>query len=398
MTHLKDLFLKNLGQTSKFPCGIEVDHAKGSKIYTPDGRDYFDLLSGFSVSNIGHADPRVIKAVQDQAEKYMHTMVYGELVQSPQVRYASLLISVLPKSLNKVFFVNSGSEAIEGALKLAKRVTGRPELISFRNSYHGSTHGALSMMGSEKYKTHFRPLLPDIRILDFNSFDQLKQISNKTAAVLIEPIQAEAGIIEPADDFLKALRERCTETGAQLIFDEIQTGFGRTGKLFAMEHYDVVPDILALAKALGGGMPLGAFIASHELMETLIKEPGLGHLTTFGAHPVSCAAGMAALNVILEENLHEKAKEKGMKFRDLMTHPSILEIRGKGLLIALKLKSDAQNMRLFKRANMHGFITDLFLFNSDSFRIAPPLIISDNDIKELSDRILKALDDSLLTT
>ncbi len=398
MTHLKELFLKNLGQTSRFPCGIEVDHAKGSKIYSPDGQDYFDLLSGFSVNNIGHADPRVIKAVQAQAEKYMHTMVYGELVQSPQVQYASLLISLLPESLNKVFFVNSGAEAIEGALKLAKRATGRTELISFRNAYHGSTHGALSMMGSEKYKTHFRPLLPDVRILDFNSFEQLNQITNRTAAVLVEPIQAEAGIIEPVDGFLTALRERCTHMGAKLIFDEIQTGFGRTGKLFAMEHYGVIPDILALAKALGGGMPLGAFIASREIMDTLIHEPGLGHLTTFGGHPVSCAAGMAALEVILEEHLHEKAEAKGEKILELVNHHSIKETRGKGLFIALKLQSDAQNLRLFERANSHGFITDLFLFNSDSFRIAPPLIISDEDIQELSIRIMKALDDSLLTT
>jgi len=398
MKNLKELFLKNLGQTSRFPFGIVVDHAKGSKIYTPDGSDYFDLLSGFSVSNVGHANPRIIKAVQDQAEKYMHTMVYGELVQSPQVQYASLLLSVLPESLNKVFFVSSGSEAIEGALKLAKRYTGRSELISFKNSYHGSTQGALSMMGSEKYKTHFRPLLPDVRILDFNSFDQLSQISERTAAVLVEPIQSEAGIVEPADGFLTALRNRCTETGAQLIFDEIQTGFGRTGKLFAMEHYDVVPDILALAKALGGGMPLGAFISSHELMDTLVNDPGLGHLTTFGGHPVSCAAGMTALNIILEEKLHEKANEKGRRFRELMTHKSIKEIRGKGLFIALKLQSDEQNMRLFKRARNHGFITDLFLFNADSFRIAPPLSITDSDIEELSERISKALDNSLITT
>lgn len=398
MTNLKELFLKNLGQTSRFPFGLEVDHAKGSKIYSPDGKDYYDLLSGFSVNNIGHANPRVIEAVQNQAEKYMHTMVYGELVQSPQVKYASLLISLLPDALNKVFFVSSGSEAIEGSLKLAKRATGRPELISFNDSYHGSTHGALSMMGSEKYKTHFRPLLPDVRLLDFNSFDQLNQISNRTAAVLVEPIQAEAGIIEPADGFLKALREKCTREGALLIFDEIQTGFGRTGKLFAMEHYDVVPDILALAKALGGGMPLGAFIASDKLMDTLIEDPGLGHLTTFGGHPVSCAAGMAALEFILEEELCQKSIEKGRRFRELMTHHSIKEIRGKGLFIALKLQSEEQNYRLFKRAINHGFITDLFLFNSDSLRIAPPLTICDKDIKELSERIFKALDNSLLAT
>jgi acetylornithine/succinyldiaminopimelate/putrescine aminotransferase len=398
MESLKDQFLKNLGQTSRIPFGIEVDKAVGSKIFTPDGKDYFDLLSGFSVNNIGHGNPKVISAVQEQAAKYMHTMVYGELVQSPQVKYAGLLISKLPKSLNKVFFVNSGSEAIEGALKLAKRITGRTEMVSFTNSYHGSSHGALSMMGSEKYKTWFRPLLPDVRMLDFNSFEQLDQISERTAAVLIEPIQSEAGIIEPKNDFLKALRQKCTDTGAQLIFDEIQTGMGRTGKLFAMEHYDVVPDILALAKALGGGMPLGAFISSHETMESLIKEPGLGHLTTCGGHPVSCAAGMAALNVILDDDLLKKSEEKGQKFRSLMKHPSIKEIRGKGLFIALKLQSAEQNFRLFKRAKDHGFITDLFLFNEDSFRIAPPLSISDEDIIELSGRILKALDNSLKVT
>ncbi len=394
MDSLKELFLKNLGQTSRMPLGIEVEKARGSKIYTPDGKDYFDLLSGFSVSNIGHGNPKVISAVQEQAAKYMHTMVYGELVQSPQVLYATKLISLLPDSLNKVFFVNSGSEAIEGALKLAKKLTGRTELISFNKSYHGSTHGALSMMGSEKYKTPFRPLLPDIRMIDFNSFDQLDQISDRTAAVLVEPIQSEAGIIEPKNDFLKALRNRCTETGAQLIFDEIQTAFGRTGKLFAMEHYDVVPDILALAKALGGGMPLGAFISSHEIMDTLVQEPGLGHLTTFGGHPVSCAAGLAALNVILEEDLCRKSVEKGRQIRKLMKHPSIIESRGKGLFIALKLKSADQNIRIFKNAREFGFITDLFLFNEDSFRIAPPLIISDTDITELSNRILHALSET----
>lgn len=398
MENLKDLFLKHLGQTTRSPIGIEVDHALGSKIYSPDGKDYFDLLSGFSVNNIGHSHPAVIKAIKEQADKYLHTMVYGELVQSPQVLYARLLSGVLPDPLSKVFFVNSGAEAVEGALKLAKRATGRTELVTFRNAYHGSTHGALSMMGSERYKTHFRPLLPDVRIIDFNSFEQLGQISRKTAAVLAEPIQAEAGIIEPEDGFMKALRDRCSETGAMLIFDEIQTGFGRTGKLFAMEHFDVVPDILALAKALGGGMPLGAFIASQELMDTLILEPEMGHLTTFGGHPVCCAAGMAALNVILEEKLHEKAENKGRKFLSLIDHPCVLEKRGRGLFLALRLKSAGYNMRVFKAAASHGFISDLFLFNDDSLRIAPPLTITEEEIGELSLRILKALDNCCLPT
>jgi len=394
MESLKDLFLSRLGQTSKSPMGIEVDHAIGSRIYTPEGRYYYDLLSGFSVSNIGHANPEVISAVKEQTEKYMHTMVYGELVQSPQVLYASKLIELLPEKLNKVFFVSSGSEAIEGALKLAKRATGRTEIVSFKNAYHGSTHGALSVMGSETYKTGFRPLLPDIRMLDFNSSGQLSDISQRTAAVLVEPIQAEAGIIEPVPGYLKALRKRCDETGALLIFDEIQTGFGRTGKLFAMEHYDAVPDILALAKALGGGMPLGAFIASAEVMDTLIDDPGLGHLTTFGGHPVSCAAGLAALNVIIRDNLCNEAVKKGKLFLELVKHPSITETRGMGLFIALKLKSPEQNYRIFKGAANYGFITDLFLFNQDSFRIAPPLTISYPDIRELSERIIYSLDDT----
>jgi acetylornithine/succinyldiaminopimelate/putrescine aminotransferase len=394
MESLKDLFLTKLGQTSRYPLGIEVDHASGSKIFTPDGRDYFDLLSGFSVSNIGHGHPEIVRAVSEQAQKYMHTMVYGELVQSPQVMYAAKLTEILPDKLNKVFFVSSGSEAVEGALKLAKRATGRTEIVTFRNAYHGSTHGALSVMGSERYKTGFRPLLPDIRIIDYNSHEQLDQISRRTAAVIAEPIQAEAGIIEPADGFLRALRARCDETGALLIFDEIQTGFGRTGKLFAMEHYNVVPDILALAKALGGGMPLGAFISSGEIMDSLLDEPGLGHLTTFGGHPVSCAAGLAALNIILRENLCTESSRKGLLIREKVRHPSIKEVRGKGLFIALKLGSAEQNYQIFRNASKYGFITDLFLFNDDSFRIAPPLTISDEELNELSGRIIYSLDDT----
>lgn len=398
MENLKELFLKNLGQTSRSPMGIEVAHARGSKIFTPDGKDYFDLLSGFSVNNTGHGHPKIKEAVMEQASEYMHTMVYGELVQSPQVQYAAKLINLLPDCLSRVFFVSSGAEAIEGSLKLAKAYTGRSELISFRNSYHGSTHGALSMMGSEIYKNRFRPLLPDTRMLDFNNLSHLAQISEKTAAVLVEPIQAEAGIIEPENGFLNALRKRCDETGSILIFDEIQTGFGRTGKLFAMEHYDVVPDILALAKALGGGMPLGAFIASDELMDTLVQGPGLGHLTTFGGHPVCCAAGLASLKVIIEEKLCENAVKKGEKILELVNHPSIKGSRGKGLFIALELESEEQNLRMWRGAKNYGFITDPFLFDKIAFRIAPPLIITEEDIVELAGRINFALEDSLQAT
>jgi acetylornithine/N-succinyldiaminopimelate aminotransferase len=395
MNGSKELFLRYLGQTSPYPLGLEVARAEGCYLYDPEGKRYLDLISGFSVSNLGHGHPRIIAAIRDQAGKYLHTMVYGELIQSPQVQYAKELVKCLPSGLNKVFFVNSGSEAVEGALKLAKRFTGKHELVCFSNAYHGSTQGALSVMGNEMYKTAFRPLLPSIRILEFNNIGALDAISTSTAAVIIEPIQAEAGIHAGTTDFFKALANRCREVGALLLFDEIQTGFGRTGTLFHMEQTGVIPDILILAKALGGGMPLGAFIASGEIMDTLTHDPPLGHITTFGGHPVSCAAGLASLRVILEQDLCSRANQAERIIRERLVHPSILEIRGKGLLLAAKLDSSDRVNQFFNKCIENGMLFDYFLFCKDSIRIAPPLIISDEQAEEMCSLIIRTLDQTL---
>lgn len=392
MDSLKSDFLKYLGQTTPGPMGIEISHAEGCYLYSPSGDQYLDLISGFSVSNIGHHHPHVIEAIKKQADKYLHTMVYGEYIQSPQVEYAKLLVDHLPASLNQVFFVNSGSEAIEGAMKLAKRHTGRSQIISFRHAYHGSTHGALSLMGSERYKTAFRPLLPDTKQIEFNAADQLCQISKQTAAVFVEPIQAEAGIIEPTHDFLKKLKKRCLETGTLLVFDEVQTGFGRTGSLFALEQFEVEPDILVLAKALGGGLPLGAFIAPAEIMSDLSNQPALGHITTFGGHPLSCAAGMASLQVILDNKIYEKAKETGQYILENLNHPTITHKRGRGLLLGFQLQHKDQVEQFFRTCADFGFLFDLFLFDESSFRVAPPLIITPSETDDLIDRIQRSLD------
>lgn len=390
----KELFLRHVGQTSPYPIGLEICRAEGCFLYGPDGQRYFDLISGFSVSNIGHANPRIIEAIRNQAGQYLHTMVYGELVQAPQVKLAKKLVENLPPSLEMVYFVNSGAEAVEGALKLAKRCTGRHETICFSNAYHGSTHGALSVMGSEEFKRSFRPLLPSVRILEFNNFDQIDQITRQTAAVIVEPIQAEAGIIVPEEGYLAAIRQKCLGTGTLLIFDEIQTGFGRTGTLFALEQEGVTPDILVVAKALGGGMPLGAFIASRELMLSLTSNPVLGHVTTFGGHPVSCAAGLASLEVILEGNLPEAAARKGQIIRKKLVHKYIKDIRGRGLLIAARLDSPDRVTRFFDNSLRNGLLFDYFLFCKDSIRIAPPLIISEEEIDEMISLVLKTLDES----
>ncbi|HUW06702.1 MAG TPA: aspartate aminotransferase family protein, partial [Williamwhitmania sp.] len=318
MISLRSLFLQHVAQTSDSPLGLEIKRAEGVYIYDTHDRAYLDLISGISVSSIGHCNPAVVKAIQEQAEKYLHLMVYGEYVQAPQVEYAVALTELLPENLSQVYFVNSGSEANEGALKLAKRFTGRTELIGFEKAYHGSTHGALSMMGDESFKNAFRPLLPDVRHLSFNSIEELQQITTRSAAVVVEPIQGEAGAIVPNREFLVALRKRCNEVGALLIFDEVQTGFGRTGHLFAFQKFGVVPDVMTIAKGMGGGMPLGAFVSSAEIMGCLKTNPILGHITTFGGHPVSCAAAKANLQFILEENLVESVYEKEMVFRSLL--------------------------------------------------------------------------------
>ena len=389
----KALFFKHLGQTSTDPMGLEIERATGVRLFDPYGVSYIDLISGVSVSYIGHAHPNVTEAIKKQAENYSHLMVYGEFIMAPQVQYAVLLATQLPKSLQTVYFVNSGSEAVEAALKLAKRVTGRRELIGFKHAYHGSTHGALSIIGDESFKRSFRPLLPNVRQLRFNDTEALGNITAATAAVVTEPVQAEAGVVVPDPNFLKALRARCVETGTLLIFDEVQTGFGRTGSLFAFQKYGVIPDILCLAKALGGGMPLGAIIADFSLMKAWQSAPALGHISTFGGHPICCAAGMAALQVILAGNLIEQVAEKEQRFRKrLACHPKIREIRGAGLLLACALESEEKTKRFIRLAVEEGIVTDSFLFCNSSFRISPPLTITLEEIDESCNIILKALD------
>jgi acetylornithine/N-succinyldiaminopimelate aminotransferase len=387
-------FLSFLAPTSPEPLALQVDRAEGVFLYGPDGKRYFDLISGVSVSNIGHSNPLVIKAVQQQAQQYMHLMVYGEFIQSPQVMLAKQLAECLPSNLCSTYFVNSGSEAVEGALKLAKRYTGRSNIVAFNNAYHGSTHGALSLMNTENSKRVFRPLLPGVTHIRFNSLDDLYCIDTTTACVVVEPVQAEAGVIVPDGGFLNALRDRCTEVGALLIFDEIQTGMGRTGYLFALQKYGVVPDILMLAKAFGGGMPLGAFISSREIMQTLSHSPILGHITTFGGHPVSCAAALASLSVIQHQELFKGVTEKATLFTKLLgTHPAVQEVRSSGLIMAFELGTFAKVQRLIKRALEKGVVLDWFLFCSTAFRIAPPLTITHPEIQEACDAILWALDE-----
>jgi len=388
----RQIFLHNLGQTSSSPMMLEVVRAKGIYMYGPDGKEYIDLISGVSVSNTGHGHPKVIAAVKDQVDNYMHLMVYGEIIQNPQVKYADRLAGLLPENLCSCYFVNSGSEAVEGALKVAKRFTGRSKIISFKNAYHGSTHGALSIQGSEKYRNSFRPLLPDTLQIEFNNDESLNAIDSKTACVIVEPIQGEAGIICPKDGFLEKIKNRCKENGALLIFDEIQTGFGRTGFMFALNRFGVVPDILLLAKALGGGMPLGAFISSQVIMSSLISNPSLGHITTFGGHPVCCAAGLASLEVIAEENLAEKCNEKSSVFKKELIHPLISEVRGEGLLLAVQLVDPKYIHFVIAHAPDFGLILDYFLFCNNAFRIAPPLTISEAEIRKACIKVKELLD------
>ncbi len=393
MVSKRQLFLRHVAQTSESSLQFEIQRAEGIFFYDKAGKAYIDLVSGVSVSALGHAHPKVIEAVKDQAERYMHTMVYGEFVQAPQVAYAQWLTERLHGSLDNVYFVNSGSEAIDGAMKLAKRSTGRGDFIAYENAYHGGTHGAMSILGDEKARSGYLPLLPGIKHIRFNKVEDLSLIHKGVAAVIIEPIQAEAGIIEPAKDYLSQVRQRCNETGALLIFDEIQTGMGRTGKLMAFEHFNVVPDILCLAKSFGGGMPLGAFIASKELMKQLTYDPPLGHITTFGGHPVCCAAGLAAQKVVEEEALMEHALAMEQRYRRALKHPLIREIRGRGLFLAVVLEQGVEVNRYIARAFEKGLVIDQFLFSDNSFRIAPPLIISEKEVDDSIQRVLSALDE-----
>lgn len=387
------LFLKHLAPTSDAPLALEIEKAEGIYLYDTEGKKYIDLIAGIGVTSIGHRHPAVLKAIQEQAEKYLHTLVYGEYILSPQVSLAKTLSSLLPKRLDNVYLVNSGTEATEGALKLAKRYTKRTEIIAFEKSYHGSTHGALSLMSEAYFTQAFRPLLPDIRFIKFNELNDLDFITHQTAAVIVEPVRAEIGVELPMNDYLEKLRLRCTEVGALLIIDEIQTGCGRTGSMFAFEQYKIEPDILLLAKGLGGGMPIGAFIAPREIMHTLSYQPVLGHITTFGGHPISAAAANATLNVLIEQpELIQAVKHKEALFHHYLKHKNIREIRSAGLLMAVDLGSQERVMHTIKHCIQEGLVTDWFLFNADSLRIAPPLIITDEEIKIACHIILKALD------
>lgn len=387
----RQLFLDHVGQTSTSPLCLEIVRAEGCKLFDVNGKEYIDLIGGISVCNVGHRHPKVIDAIKKQLDDYLHIMVYGELVQSPQVRYAKMLTDHLPASLNSVFFTASGSEATEGAMKLAKRSANRTQIVSFKNSYHGSTQGALSVMGSEYWQQAFRPLLPDILQLNYNAFEDLAQITERTACVIAETIQAEAGVLSPKNDWLKALRKKCDETGTLLVLDEIQCGFGRNGTLWAFEQFGVVPDILLLGKALGGGMPLGAFIADKKIMDALTHDPVLGHINTFGGHPVCCAAGLAAFNVLLEERLIDSVAEKGKLFVSLLHHPKIKAVRSCGLMIAVEFESFEMNKKLIDTLITEGIFTDWFLFASNCLRIVPPLVITGSEIENACKKILRTL-------
>ena len=387
----KDIFLNNIAQTSPFPFLLEVESANGIYLHTTDGKSYMDLISGVAVSNLGHQHPKVVDAVKKQLEKHMHIMVYGEYVQSSVNKLAKLLTDNLPQHLNSVYFCNSGAESIEGALKLAKRVTGRTEILSFKGAYHGSTHGALSISSNENKKYRFRPLLPDVGFLRLNNFEDLNLITKRTACVVIETIQGDAGVRIPEKKFLEALRARCIETGALLIMDEIQSGIGRTGKLFAFEHFGVEPDILCTAKALGGGLPLGAFIAKKDYMDLFTNNPMLGHINTFGGNPMSCAAAVATIEVILEGNFLEEVERKGAKIEKLISNPAIIEVRRKGLMFAFEFETDQIVNEIVKECLEKGVICFWFLSCPNSFRIAPPLTITDEEIEKACEIINNAI-------
>jgi acetylornithine/succinyldiaminopimelate/putrescine aminotransferase len=394
MNYDAQTFLSKLAQTSPFTFLITIEKAEGLYLYSPDGKRYADLISGIGVSVIGHRHPKVLQAIHQQLDKHLHVMVYGEYIQSSVNLLAEKITSLLPQQLNCCYFVNSGAEANEGALKLAKRYTGRTEIISCRGSYHGSTHGALSVSGNEVKKRAFRPLLPDVRFIRFGEQRDIEQITERTACVIMETIQGDAGVRIPSKNYLQRVRQRCTETGTILILDEIQCGMGRTGKLFAFEHFDIVPDILTVAKAFGGGLPIGAFISDQHIMRTLTHDPMLGHITTFGGNPVCCASALASLEVIGQENLVAGVEEKGRLFAKYLRHPSIKELRRIGLLFAVDFESAEKVSAIVHRCKENGVICYWFLSHPYSFRIAPPLTITEAEIKESCDIILNAIENS----
>lgn len=384
--------MQHIAQTSDAPMGLEMVKAEGILQTDINGKDYVDMISGFSVCNIGHSNPKVLAAIEKQIKEYMHLIVYGEFIEGPQVQYAKMLTDLLPGSLNSVFFTNSGTEATEGAMKLAKRATGRSKIIAFNNSYHGSSQGALSIMGDEYFRNSFRPLLPDIYHFDFNDPAVLDAIDDQTACVIMETVQAEAGVVRPDKEWIKQIREKCTATEALLILDEIQAGFGRTGYLWAFEGYDLVPDVLLLAKALGGGLPLGAFIADRTLMNTLTFNPVLGHISTFGGHPVSCAAGKAALEVLLDGNYLAEVQAKEKILQDKLRHPSIKKLTTAGLWACLEFKDFDSNKQVIARAIENGLIADWFLFKAEGLRVGPPLIITEQELTRVCDQLILSIE------
>lgn len=393
MLSQRQLFLRHVAQTSDAPLMLEIDHAEGLYLFDTAGKRYLDLIAGIGVSAIGHRHPSVVKAIQGQLDKYLHTLVYGEYVLAPQVQLATLLSQNLPPHLNSVYFTNSGTEATEGAMKLAKRFTGRSQIIAARNAYHGSTQGAMSLNSDAYFTQTYRPLLPDIEWITFNDLKDIKKITTRTAAVIIETVQAESGIFTPKSKYLKKLKERCQEVGALLILDEIQAGMGRTGTLWAFQQYDIVPDVLLLAKGLGGGMPIGAFIASKQIMQVLTHDPVLGHITTFGGHPLSSAAALATLQTLLDTDLIAQVRTKEILFKILLVHPKIKAVRSAGLWLAVELENFDVLQQVIQKSLHAGLITDWFLFNNRSLRIAPPLTISEADIKWACGVILSALDE-----
>ena len=392
MPSLRDLYIQHVAQTSEIPLLLEIDRAEGMYIYSTDGKKFLDLNSGISVSSLGHRHPKVIEAVKDQLDKHMHTMVYGEHIHAPQVKFASLLSETLSNGLDSVYYLNGGSEAVEAALKLARKHTGKYKIVACSNAYHGSTMASESLRSDDDFTRNFAPGIPGIYHIDFNNEDHLDKIDSDTACVILEPVQAEAGVNPPKDDYLKKVREKCTEVGALMILDEIQTGFGRTGYIFAHKKYDVVPDIMLIGKSMGGGMPISAFVAPKEIMMSFAKKPMLGHITTFGGHPVCVAAAHATLKAILDEKIHENVLRKEELFHKLLQHSIIKEVRSSGLMMAVELTRRKYLKHVVNHTIENGALIDYFLFNSKSFRLAPPLIISDEQIGEACEILLNAMD------
>ena len=392
MLSQRQLFLQHVAQTSDAPLGLEIEKAEGVYLYDTSGKKYIDLISGIGVSALGHCHPKVVEAIQNQAAKYAHTMVYGEFIQAPQVQLAKYVCDLLPQNLDTVYFTNSGTEATEGAMKLAKRFTQRTEIISCYNSYHGSTQGALSLNGDEYFKSNYRPLLPDTRQIRYNNFEDINLITKKTAAIFLEPVQAEAGVIVPDKSYLQTVRDRCIETGTLLVFDEIQTGCGRTGNLFRFQTENVIPDILLVGKAFGGGLPLAAFISSKEIMQVFQNNPVLGHITTFGGNAICCAAGLASLQEIEQQKLYGSVEKKSALFVELLSHAAIKKINSCGLIMAVYLDNFENLRKVINECLANGLITDWFLFASNCMRIAPPLIITEDEIKDACAIIRNALD------